>query len=242
MDIEKLISSEPMFVENEFARLLNIPQNRTDSKEKFIEYGQLLNDQCLSKNDQYFRSFLLGYFDQRAGSYCSNQNERGRLFKESLFNYQTFQNARKNGNANIRYYAQWQIGLLQQSMGYKWSIAEGSYLEAMEYHSQRGEALREIIIYQCSMKNWPAAIIYSTYCMEHFLGKVPAETRWFVNIAFYKWKIVKYHITILLNLNKKEVAKECAENLFGRYLANVDLDAKEKDEIYSLKKSWAMSL
>jgi hypothetical protein len=226
MDTEKLVSGGPKFVEVEFEKWSAEP------------HKCLLPERGLSKRDLAWRSFLLGYFYQKAGGSCSHENERENLFKQSLTNYQSFQHTGHSKKTDIHYFAQWQIGSLQKSLRYPWAVAEESHLKAMEYNVERGEAHRDIIIYYCLQQNWPVAYIYSSYCLTHFLGNIPSKGNWFVNTPFYKWKILKYHMSVLLQLGELEQFKECAQELFGHCSTDPDLSAAEKQEISVLKASW----
>ena len=238
MDIEKLASAGPEVVEAEFGQLAGTPSK--DTKEKYIQYSRILKEQRLSKNDLCWRSFLTGYFGQQAGLYSADKNEQVHLFKQSLADYQLFQDTGRNNHPDTHYFAQWQIGSLQYSLRYEWSVAEESYLKAMEYEAERGEALREIIVYQSIQENWFVANIYSSYCMRQYLGKTPSKGKWFINTSFYQWKILKYQIPVLLHLGENEKAKECARKLFNLTVPN--LNPAEIKEINALKESWGKLL
>jgi hypothetical protein len=225
-------------VEAEFEKLTKSQQDQKGPQEKFIGYSRVLDQWPWNKTDLYWRSFFAAKFGHRSVAYCSNEKEREALFKKSLADYQSFQVTGKNKNTDIHYFTQWQIGLLQHSLGFKWSVAEESFLKAMEYDRKRGEALREIVIYQCLHENWPVAYIYSSYCKTRLLGKIPSNRKWHINVPFYQWKILKYHISILLQLGDIGQSRESAKELFVYYSSNTELSSEERKEINNLQKSW----
>ena len=182
--------------------------------------------------------FIAGYFAQKAGRCCEDKEKKTNLFKQSLAHYQSFLSSKHRAGRDILYYTQWQIGVLQESLGHRWSEAEESYLTALEYDPGRAEALREVLIHQYLQKNWYVALIYSTYCKDQFLGKVPPKRYWGLNLSFYQWKILKYHLAILLHLQKQREAESCLNQLLQ--LANkhgADLSEKDLKDISMLKES-----
>jgi hypothetical protein len=238
MDLENLIYDGPVEVKSAFEKMLNGSPKANHSKTKFIEFATLLNSMRLNKKESGFKFFLTAYFNQNAGVHCSDEDRRRNLFEESLNDYQAFQSNGLKTGIDIRYFAQWQIGVLQQALKKGTFLAEESLLKTMEYDPARGEAIREIIVTYSKDKNWPIANIYSSYCVLKLLGKAPMNRKWFIDFPFYKWKILKYHFIILMNLNKVEEAKEYAHELFARSLSIKDLSASEMNEISRLKKSW----
>jgi hypothetical protein len=238
MNLEKLINNGPAEFETSLEMMLKGKLTTSEPKKKFIEFADFLNTQSRDKKESKLQPFLTAYFSQKAGTHCSDQNERNNLFEKSLNCYQAFQDNGDISKIDLRYFSQWQIGILQQALKKSWFLAEESLLKAMVYDPRRGESIREIIITYSRNKDWRIANIYSSYCVENLLGKVPVNGKWHIDLPFYRWKILKYHVIILVNLNRMEQANECAKELFERAVSYKDLGASEKNEISELRQSW----
>jgi len=245
INFDSLINSGPFAVESKFnqlGRLVYINttpfdnENQTQQMERYMGYVDLLSGIQSSNKESLHTSFLNGYFNQQAAVHCPVEKERENFFKRALSGYQTFLRLNRRFHSDAGYFAQWQIGALQQYLEYPWPTVEGSYLKAIEYNSVRAEAIRDILLFYSSHNEWRISYIYSLYCKNQFLGKPPSKEKWYINIPFYNWKILKYHISTLINLKKKEDANKCLLQLASYFnLHHSTMSSEEKSEISSLK-------
>ncbi|HXB34170.1 MAG TPA: hypothetical protein VNV35_12140 [Puia sp.] len=235
-EIKNIVENGPRSVESAFENWTNGSDRQRELEERYVSYIDLLNKKSLDLG-QVWTAFLSGYFNHQAGIHCPNEQMRLFFFKESLIRYGLFLKACKHVSPDIAFFAQWQIGLLLQVLESDWAVAEESFLKALEYYPGRGETIREIIVYWGVKANWRMAYIYSSYCKEHFWHRPPASAKWFVNIPFYRWKILKYHVPVLLNLNRIAEAKECVKALFNCETLGAPLEPSEAREINSLKEA-----
>jgi len=93
---------------------------------------------------------------------------------------------------------------------------EKDLLLALEHDPTRAEAMKAILVSRYNQQEWRIAHIYSSFCVEQFLGRRPADRYWQVDDAFYNWKILRYHLPILVKLRKKDEARECLAQLKDR--------------------------
>lgn len=237
---ENLIRLGPQGIETELA---TTTASLDQKPNKYIHYVELIRNIKFSKKNPTSRAFLLGYFLQQVGIHCNIPTEREDFFKQSLVQYQSFLSSGKNENPDTHYFAQWQTGVLQQSFGVKWPVVEGSYLRSLEYDTTRAEALKEILNYRCTNQEWRIAYIYSSYCIDEFLGKIPANKYWYIDPSFYNWKILKYHIPILIAIRKKEEAKNFLYKLLDQLQQNPEnFTEKDRQDINGMKKRFETPL
>jgi hypothetical protein len=241
---ENLIRLGPLAIETELAKM-TVPIDHESRRQpnKYIHYVEWIQNRKFSKKYSPDRTFLLGYFLQQAGINSIIPTERENFFTQSIVQYQSFLSSDKNGNADMRYFAQWQTGVLQHSLGTRWPVVEGSYLRSLEYDTTRAEALKEVLNYRCTNQEWRIAYIYSSYCIDQFLEKIPANKYWHIDPAFYNWKILKYHIPILMAIREKEKAKNFLYKLLDRLQQTPEnFTEKDRQDINGLKKMTETSL
>ncbi len=82
----------------------------------------------------------------------------------------------------------------------------------------RGEALAEILAYRYRQQEWRIAYVYRAFCVRQFLNKPPKNRYWIVDHAFYTWRILRYHLPIVMNLRKRQEAETLLSELQNRLL------------------------
>lgn len=205
-NITNLIAG-PEHVEREMTRLLGIDNTAGRNLFDYLHFIKYLQGIKPHKRQSFVHNFLLAYFHQQAGNHCSDQNQRKEHFKLAFSNYVSYLDSPEKHQPDTKYFSQWQIGKIQESFSHPWPAVEQSYLTTLEYDVSRAEALKAILTYHLSRDHWRVAYIYSSYCMNNFLGKRPLKRCWSVDNDFYDWKILIFHIRILLALGEKQQAQ-----------------------------------
>ena len=230
------IAEGPRYIEALFDLLT--PQN-TDGGNVYLKYLHVL-EELMGEGDAEKQKLLLfyqGYCLQKLAKASPDNN--GNLSKKSLLYYEAFLRD-PAGPSEIHYYAQWQVGLLQESLNHPWTDVETALLKATSIDPLRGEAHTKIIRHYLTESDWPQAYLHNSYAREHFYNNDPAQTRtWEVEPSCYNWRVLDKQITICYMLGLKNKVKECLNELFN-YLSfrRKELSTKESDYIEKKLDPW----
>lgn len=146
---------------------------------------------------------LGGFFFQVAAGYFPDSQMENQLLNISYEYYGEFQKT-KIVNNDLRYFIQWQKGVLEDALGVDWIQVEKTLADASEFYPARGEAFNHIIQHYRITKQEGIAYIFSSIAKDEFYGKLPAESRWFTNHSLYNWKVLYYHAAICRKLRDRE--------------------------------------
>ncbi|UPK68044.1 hypothetical protein [Chitinophaga filiformis] len=143
------------------------------------------------------------YYCQEASRLCAKNVASHELLLRSLNHYTVFlQNPTLKND--IRYFAQWQMGLVMERLCFPWPEVEKTLLAASPIHEGRGEATRHVIQHYRAKKAWTFGYLYSTIAIKKFHEKIPTDCKWFIDPSFYTWKVMYYHADICSNLRMEE--------------------------------------
>jgi hypothetical protein len=215
------INLGPLYVDRVFDSLLTRQGVkdvfRMTDGERFANYLEYLrkNTNPNSHNQYAFTQFYKGHFYQRLAHHSSS-NRDGQHFREkALCYYQTYLELSGLPDES-QYYAQWQIGMLQDTLKYPWLLAEDALLKASALDPIRGEAIKKIIDHYILNKEWNRAHQYSAIAMHKFFNKNPiAYRRWFIDFEAYNWRVARTHRILsyrLAHLTKKSSADGTVNN------------------------------
>jgi len=171
---------------------------------------------------------VLGYLYQEAGKRSVDASRKSSYLEAALIHYELFLRDGRRHSPDTRYFAQWQIGVIRQATGTAWPSVEKSLLQALEYDTSRAEALKAIVTTRYNQQEWRIAYIYSSYCAEQYLDRRPKNRCWVVDDDFYHWKLLRYHIPILLKLQKKAEARAAFREL-KRRVGHFSASLSERD-------------
>lgn len=143
-----------------------------------------------------FIQFYKAHFYHQLAHHSVGRKDVQHFGEKALCYYQTYLELSDQADES-KYYAQWQIGMLQDILKYPWMLVEDALLKASAVDPLRGEAVKKIIEHYIQVKEWQMAHHYSQLAMARFWGKNPvAHRRWFVDFDAYDWHIVRAHRTI----------------------------------------------
>ncbi|WP_143307063.1 hypothetical protein [Chitinophaga vietnamensis] len=217
-DFAKHVTAGPDYVEDFFSSQVGVGSNRSEHYQKFLETLRD-NEHRIGKKHDYVIPFLTGYFHQQLAIGQENVAIQRYHTDQALTAFNDFLSSQK-GERDLQYFAKWQTGELLQQLDTPWPEVEQIYLATLELDTARGEAIRNIIQMYYAMHEWRIAYIYSSYFMAQLQGKPPVDTRkWFIDTAFYHWKILEFHLPLCLTLRKKDEARKAYEMLM-RYTVN----------------------
>lgn len=143
-----------------------------------------------------------GYHCQQSARHSANDIATHDLLLRSLNHYSRFLQDQKT-DPEIKYFAQWQMGIVMERLGLPWQEVEKTLLSAGKYHEGRGEAMRHVIQHYRSNSGWSFGFIYSSIAIKKYHSVSPGDCRWFVNSSFYNWKAMYYHADICSKLQMK---------------------------------------
>jgi hypothetical protein len=136
--------------------------------------------------------FYKGHFYQQLAQHSSNIKNIQHFRERALCFYQNYLELNDDRSDESKYYAQWQTGMLQDSLCYPWLLAENSLLKASAIDPLRGEAIKKIIEHYMRYRDWSSAYHYSTIAIEQFFDKNPvARRRWFIDFAAYNQNVIR---------------------------------------------------
>jgi hypothetical protein len=193
------INLGPLYVERVFDSLLTkqgIKEVRSmGPASRYMHYlahlRKMAGTNCLERYEVI--QFYKGYFYQQLANYSARKADMAHLQEKALCHYETYLEF-TNSLAESRYYAQWQTGLLQDTLQYPWALAEDSLLKASSIDTLRGESIKKIIDHYIQEKDWETAYYYSSAAINKFLDKNPiASRKWFIDCHAYDWTIVRIH-------------------------------------------------
>ena len=151
-----------------------------------------------SRNGRFnpvFQNLFGGYFCQEAAHRCTQVTASQELLHMAVDHYTKFLEDPEM-DSEIRYFAQWQLGLAYELLGFPWPDVEATLLSASKYHNDRGETMQHVIQHYRATGGWSIGYIYSSITKDKFHDRLPADCELFINPALYYWKIMYYHATI----------------------------------------------
>lgn len=240
ININKFLSNGPNHIDDLFEYLFNLEKNMALCLlERYKKYVALLNTNKINSYipKKWQINFLKGYLHQQVGYYTEEIERKNELYTYSLNNYKTFLDYKK-GEKDFQFFAQWQLGVIQELLNFSWAEVEITYLKAFEVYPQRGESIRNILYHYYNLRDWKIGYIYSSFCINHFYGSIPLGNKtWHIDTYFYTWRILYYHIQICLSLGKIEEAKKNYKLLLY-HLANnkYDFTTEEVQKITKYEK------
>lgn len=149
-----------------------------------------------SRNHFAFNQFYIGHFSHQLALHSKLTENNCHLKEKAICHYETYLDIAKD-TAESRFYAQWQLAILQSQTGYHWRDIEKSLSKAVNLDNLRGEPLKELVAHYCYTKAWKKAYHLSRILVERHFEKSPsAVRRWFVDPTVYDWHIIQNHRTI----------------------------------------------
>jgi hypothetical protein len=137
--------------------------------------------------------FYKGHFHQQLAIHVDASISARHHQEKALCYYQEYLEMTA-GNEQSHYYAQWQAGLLQDTLQYPWQQTEEALLKATRIDPARGEGLLKIVQHYFQSRQWAQAWHYSSTAVERFLWKNPvADRRWYVDFAAYDKNLLRIH-------------------------------------------------
>ena len=229
------INLGPLYVERVFDSILTrqgvrqvVLMSAPDRLERYLQY---LHRQAHNGNlRQYiFIQFYIAHFSQQLAGQPGQQEYSRHLREKAICHYESYLEL-ADDTAESRFYAQWQIALLQDELEYPWSQTESSLLRATTFDPLRGEPLKKLIDHYSRKKAWKTAYSLSSLAMRNYFDKHPAATRrWYVDFAAYNWKLIHTHLYTSYKSGQIQEAERAFQQLLGysrRYpdeLANTDI-------------------
>lgn len=199
------INLGPLYVERVFDSLLTregvkgvVQMSATERFTLYLEY--LKKNIDIHNHTQYaVTQFYKGYFYQQLAAHSIGQETARHFEEKALCYYQNYLELAEREEES-RYYAQWQMGMLQDELGYTWAMVEDSLLRAGAIDSVRGEAVKKIVEHYMDTREWKKAYSHSKSAVEKYLDKNPvANRRWFVDFDAYNWTVLTRHNKICQN-------------------------------------------
>lgn len=199
------INLGPLYVERVFDSLLTregvkgmVQMNASERFTLYLDY--LKTNINVHNHTQYaVTQFYKGYFCQQLAVHSISQETARHFQEKALCYYQNYLELAEREEES-RYYAQWQIGVLQDTLNYPWQQVEKSLLEAATLDPLRGEAVKKIVEHYIHTREWKKAYVHSKSAVEQYLDKNPvAHRRWFVEFDAYNWSVLTRHHKICLH-------------------------------------------
>jgi len=134
------------------------------------------------------------------------------LLAMSIDHYNTLLNSTADGNA--KYFAQMQFAIAYRDSGAEWPEVEEKLLQASRHHPGRGEAMKVIVNHRRQQKEYGIAYMMSSISKQQYFGNVPDQKAWFVEPAYYQWKILNYHASICTKIDNHQEAAETFNELW----------------------------
>ncbi|HXB33970.1 MAG TPA: hypothetical protein VNV35_11130 [Puia sp.] len=208
------INLGPLYLERVFDSLLTrggvkglVQMNGAERYALYMDY--LKSKINVHNHTQYaVTQFYKGYFDQQLATH-SIGSETVRHFQEkALCYYHNYLELAKRDDES-RFYAQWQTGVLQDTLNFAWQTVEESLQKAAAIDPMRGEPIKKIVEHHIGTREWKKAYPRSKEALEKYFDKNPvAHRRWFVDFEAYNWSVLARHHTICLFLGYVREAEE----------------------------------
>ena len=182
--------------------------------------------------------FIKGYCCAREVAARPAEEVNYELVSEGYHSFDKFLSA-QGMDSELGFVAAWKAAALGAQLDLSWSEAEERLLAATEAHPERGEAIREILHHYVSGSDYRIAYIYSSYCQGNFWGNVPRrENKWLVDLSFYNWQVLEYHIPCCYALMKEEEALETYKLLTRIMRTNPDYFLPEDIHRLAVYTQW----
>lgn len=212
------INLGPLYVERVFDSLLTKEGVKSvvemNAAERFTLYLDYLKSNIdVHNHTQYaITQFYKGHFYQQLAVH-SMANETVRHFQEkALCYYQNYLELAEREDES-RFYAQWQMGVLQERLDYPWVQVEESLQRAVAVDLLRGEPTKKIVEHYMGIREWRRAFLHSRISVERYFDRNPiAVRRWFVDLDAYNTTVLSRHQQICL-YNKITHGKASAETV-----------------------------
>ena len=201
------INLGPLYVDRVFDSLLTREGVKAvvqmTAAERFTLYLEYLKKNINVHNHTQYAvtQFYKGHFSQQLAVHSISQETARHFQEKALCYYQNYLELAEREEESC-YYAQWQTGMLQDTLNYAWPLVEDSLLKAFSLDELRGEAVKKIIEHYIGTREWEKAYIHSKSAVEKYLDKNPvAHRRWFVDFDAYNWSVLTRHHQICLYNN-----------------------------------------
>jgi len=205
------ISEGPSAIERTLQRIISqqFETNFTDSYHINLAILDLLGsiNDSISRRDTAVLHLYKGHFLQLAGINCTCEEKKKEFFQNAIYEYKEIPKA-NNIIGEAKYYAQWQIAVLQEWLSTPWVVVQQSLLNSGKFAPYRAEAIKHLILHYKNSKEWAVAYLFSKYSVNNFYGEPPLQDSWLPDIQFYNWRILDYHVSICLHLFRQDEAKE----------------------------------
>ncbi len=237
------INLGPLYLERVFDSLLTRQGIQQvvlmSAKERFERYLDYLKKRTDPGNRVQYAviQFYKGHFYQQLANHCSHHETAQHFLEKASCYYQTYLELLERQDES-RYYAQWQIGMIQHMLKYPWAQTESSFLQAGAIDPLRGEACKKIVEHYMQKKDWGNAYQHSTVAMKAFFDKNPiAHRRWFIDFGAYNWNVINAHLTICYKLGYLREARKAYDQMVRYELSHLDeLKKFELHHIHTLKR------
>jgi hypothetical protein len=204
------INLGPLYVERVFDSLLTRQGvkdiNRMSDVQRFELYLDYLRCHANPTNIRHFAmtQFYRGHFYLQLAHHTKSPEFVQHYREKALCYYQTYLELKARPDES-RYYAQWQVGALQEDLHYSWAEAQEALIRAGSVDQLRGEANKRLIEHYIRCKEWKTAYHFSTIAMVRFLDKNPAaHRRWYVDVDAYNWQVLRVHRVIRYKLGHQQ--------------------------------------
>jgi hypothetical protein len=200
------INLGPLYVERVFDSLLTqegvkgmVQMNAADRYALYLGYLKSTID--VHNHTQYaITQFYKGHFYHQLASQFTSRETALHFQEKALCYYQNYLELAEREEES-RYFAQWQSGMLQDTLNYPWPSVEDSLKKATPIDPIRGEAVKKIVEHYIASGEWKKAYSHSKLAIEKYFDKNPvSHRRWFVDFDAYNWSVLTRHHTICLYL------------------------------------------
>ena len=237
------INLGPLYVERVFDSVLTLEGVnevvRMPASERFERYLEYLRKKVDIGDPEHYTliQFYKAHFCQQLANHANHQEITRHFQEKALCYYQNYLELIGHTDESL-YYAQWQTGILQDSLYYPWPLVEDSLLKAYALDPVRGEPLKKLVDYHMRVKEWKTAYSYSAIALKSHFDKNPsADRRWFLEFDAYNWNVTHKHLTICYKLGYAAEAGKAYDQMLEYESRHLD-EFKNSDirHIQSLEK------
>jgi hypothetical protein len=164
--------------------------------------------------EKYIKYLYEGHLSHEASKLCNNNAAAYERFLLRSKDCYTEYLISHQHNKEISYFAQWQMGLLQEKLGFQWPEVEETLLRSSTLHPERGEAMRHVIQHYRNTNEYGIAYIYSSIAKDEYFGRLPEDIKWFGDASFYQWKVLNYHASICARIGNTREVEETITKLW----------------------------